>query len=69
MTSPALRLILLMLVLAVTTLFGLLTAGMAGLLARHTGASYASALLRAGAAFAATTTLALAVLSLAAGVL
>ncbi|MCT9113016.1 hypothetical protein N4G69_47130 [Streptomyces mirabilis] len=66
MTPPVLRLVLLLLALAVTTLFGLFTAGLAALLARHTGASTASALLRAGAAFAATATLALAVLTLAA---
>jgi hypothetical protein len=65
MTPPALRLVLLVLALVVTILFGLFTAGLAGLLARHTGASHACALLRAGAAFAATVTLAVAVLSLA----
>ncbi|MFG2803773.1 hypothetical protein [Streptomyces pseudovenezuelae] len=65
MTPPVFRLVLLMLALVVTILFGLFAAGLAGLLARRTGASHASALLRAGAAFAATITLAVAVLSLA----
>lgn len=69
MTPPTLRLVLLLLALAVMALFSLITAGLAGLLARHTGASYASALLQAGAAFTATATLALAVLTLAATVL
>lgn len=65
MSSPALRLALLVLALVVTTLFGLFIAGVAGLLARRTGANYACALLRVGAAFASTVTLAVAVLSLA----
>lgn len=68
MTTPTVRLTLLLLVLAVTVLFCLLAGVAAGLLARHTGASHASALLRAGAAFAASATLALAVLTLAATV-
>ncbi|MFB6675087.1 hypothetical protein ACFCWG_22270 [Streptomyces sp. NPDC056390] len=68
MNPSTLRLVLLLVVLAVAVLFSVLVAGLAGLLARHTGASYACALLRAGAAFAATAGLALAVLTLAATV-
>ncbi|MEU2339511.1 hypothetical protein ABZ608_39170 [Streptomyces sp. NPDC013172] len=64
MIPPVLRLALLVLALIVATLFGLIIAGLAGFVARHTGANYACALLRAGAAFAATVTLAVAVLSL-----
>ncbi|MCX4429608.1 hypothetical protein [Streptomyces mirabilis] len=64
MMPPTLRLVLLLLALALIVLFGLITAGLAGLLARHAGATYATALLRAGAAFAATATLGLAALTL-----
>lgn len=69
MAPPTLRLALLILALAVTVLFSLITAGITGLLARHTGASHASALLRAGAAFTATATLGLSVLTLVAATL
>ncbi|MFI9772895.1 hypothetical protein ACIHJG_39590 [Streptomyces sp. NPDC052415] len=66
MSPPTLRLVLLLLALALIVLFGLITGGLAGLLAQHAGASHTTALLRAGATFTATATLGLAALTLAA---
>ncbi|MFF7452264.1 MULTISPECIES: hypothetical protein [unclassified Streptomyces] len=66
MTPPVLRLVLLLMALALIALLGLITAGVAGLVARQAGASYATALVRAGTAFTKTATLGLVALTLAA---
>ncbi|MER5465568.1 hypothetical protein ABT010_33755 [Streptomyces sp. NPDC002668] len=61
MNPSMLRLALLCLFLGVDSLFCALVAGVTGLLARHSGASPAAAILRAGAAFVGAATLSMAV--------
>jgi hypothetical protein len=61
-TSPA-HLALLLLLLAVVTLFCMLIGAAAGLLARIDGATYATALLRGATAFAGSAALSLAILT------
>ncbi|WP_329453164.1 hypothetical protein OG894_41935 (plasmid) [Streptomyces sp. NBC_01724] len=64
MTSPT-HLMLLTLLMTVLTLFCTLVGAAAGLLARIDGATYATALLRGGVAFAGSATLSLALLTFA----
>ncbi|AEN11262.1 MULTISPECIES: hypothetical protein [unclassified Streptomyces] len=63
MNTPSIHLMLLALLLAVVTLFCMLVAAAAGLLARIDGATYPSALLRGAVAFAGSATLSLALLT------
>ncbi|OIJ69754.1 hypothetical protein [Streptomyces mangrovisoli] len=63
--TSSVHLMVLVLLLAVVTLFCILVGAAAGVLARIDGATYAAALLRGAAAFAASVTLALALLTFA----
>ncbi|MFF4694863.1 hypothetical protein [Streptomyces chattanoogensis] len=63
MNTSSIHLMLLVLLLAVVTLFCILVGAAAGLLARIDGATYTTALLRGALAFAGSATLSLALLT------